>query len=60
MEKLDLRKKWKNLYQLRAGEMKIVDVPALSYLMVDGEGDPNSSQAFQEAVEALYSLSYTL
>ena len=60
MEKLDLRKKWKNLYQLRVGEMKIVDVPALSYLMVDGEGDPNTSQAFQEAVEALYSLSYTL
>jgi hypothetical protein len=60
MEKLDLKKKWKNLYQPRAGEMKIVDVPALSYLMVDGEGDPNKSQAFQEAVEALYSLSYTL
>ena len=60
MEKLDLKKKWKSLYQLRAGEMKIVDVPALSYLMVDGEDDPNKSQAFQEAVEALYSLSYTL
>jgi hypothetical protein len=28
--------------------------------MVNGEGDPNTSKAFQEAVEALYSLSYTL
>jgi hypothetical protein len=28
--------------------------------MVDGQGDPNTSQSFQEAVEALYSLSYTL
>ena len=28
--------------------------------MVDGEGDPNNSTAFQQAVEALYSLSYTL
>ena len=37
-----------------------MEVPPLSYLMVDGEGDPNNSPAFQEAVEALYSLSYTL
>jgi hypothetical protein len=28
--------------------------------MVDGEGDPNTSPAFQQAVEALYALSYTL
>jgi hypothetical protein len=28
--------------------------------MVDGEGDPNDSQAFQDAVEALFSISYTL
>ena len=28
--------------------------------MIDGEGDPNTSQSFQEAVEALFSLSYTL
>ena len=30
------------------------------YLMVDGQGDPNTSQAYQEAVGALYSVSYTL
>jgi hypothetical protein len=28
--------------------------------MADGQGDPNTSQAFQEAVEVLYALSYTL
>ena len=28
--------------------------------MVDGEGDPNTSKTFEEAIEALYSLSYTL
>jgi hypothetical protein len=37
-----------------------VTVPPLTYLMVDGEGDPNTSAAFQQAIEALYSLSYTL
>ena len=60
MEKLDLKKKWKQLYGAKAGAIVAVDVPPLTYLMVDGEGDPNTSQAFQEAVEALYSLSYTL
>lgn len=60
MEKLDLKKKWKHLYQPSQKEFTIVDVPSLTYLMVDGEGDPNKSQAFEQAVEALYSLSYTL
>jgi hypothetical protein len=60
MEKLDLKKQWKHLYQPPAGEITIVNVPPLTYLMVDGEGDPNKSKAFEQAVEALYSLSYTL
>lgn len=28
--------------------------------MLDGEGDPNTSQAFQDAIGVLYPLSYTL
>jgi hypothetical protein len=60
MKKLDLKKQWKELYGAKAGVIAAVDVPPLPYLMVDGEGDPNTSKAFQEAVEALYSLSYTL
>lgn len=60
MEKIDLKKQWKQLYQPKAGVVVVVDVPPLNYLMVDGEGDPNTSQSFQDAIEALYSLSYTL
>jgi hypothetical protein len=60
MEKLDLKKQWKHLYEAKPGALVAVDVPPLTYLMVDGEGDPNTSPAFQEAIEALYSLSYTL
>jgi hypothetical protein len=59
MQKLDLKKQWKHLYQPEPGVFTEVDVPSLTYLMVDGEGDPNSG-AFQQVVEALYSLSYTL
>jgi hypothetical protein len=60
MEKLDLKKKWKHLYQPPATKITTVDVAPLTYLMVDGEGDPNSSPCFVQAIEALYSLSYTL
>jgi hypothetical protein len=60
MEKLDLKKHWKYLYRPLATAVTVVDVPALTYLMVDGEGDPNSSAAFVQAIEALYSLSYAL
>src|SRR5271157_4888502 len=60
MGKIDLKKQWKDLYQPSGKEVTAVVVPELTYLMVDGRGDPNTSQSFSEAVEALYSLSYTL
>ncbi len=37
-----------------------MDVPPLTYIMVDGEGDPNTSQQYQDAIQVLYALSYTL
>jgi hypothetical protein len=39
---------------------EIVDVPEMHFLMVDGTGDPNKSLSYEEAVGALYALSYTL
>ena len=60
MEKIDFKKRLKHLYQPSAKEVVQVDVPTLNFLMVDGEGDPNTAQAYSEAVEALFTLSYTL
>jgi hypothetical protein len=60
MEKIDLKKQWKQLYGAKPGPIVAVDVPPLTYLMVNGEGDPNTAPAFGQAIEALYSLSYTL
>lgn len=57
--KIDLTRKFKDLYTAR-GEPAVVDVPELSFLMVDGHGDPNVVPDYAEAVEALYSVSYTL
>lgn len=59
MEKIDLKKELKHLYQASAKEVVQVEVPAFRFLMVDGEGNPNTSQEYAEAVEALFSVSYT-
>ena len=58
--KIDLKKEQKHLYAPSAKEVALVEVPAMDFLMADGAGDPNTSPDFQAAVEALYSLSYTL
>ncbi|KAA3656255.1 MAG: hypothetical protein DWQ10_15790 [Calditrichaeota bacterium] len=60
MEKIDFKKQLKHLYTPSKKHISEVDVPAMQYLMVDGVGDPNSSQEFQDAVEALYGMAYTL
>ena len=60
MEKIDLKKKLKQLYQPSAKQVVEVDVPAFQFLMIDGEGDPNTSQEYAQAVEALFSVSYTV
>ena len=60
MEKIDLLKTLKPLYQASAKEMALVDVPAMNFLMVDGEGDPNTAPAYSQAVEALFMVSYAL
>ena len=60
MGKVDLKKELKHLYQPSTKEVVRVNVPAMKYLMVDGEEDPNTSQAFKAAVEVLFPLSYTL
>jgi hypothetical protein len=59
MSKLDLKRELKHLYQASAKEVVEVDVPAMRFLMIDGEGDPNTSPAYVAAVEALFSVSYT-
>lgn len=60
MLKLDFIKEHRDLYTASAVEPSLVQVPALNFLMVLGQGDPNTSLRYQEAVEALFSLSYTL
>lgn len=60
MPKLDLKREFREFYNPSAKECVVVDVPELQFLMIDGSGDPNTSVAYREALEALYAMSYTL
>jgi hypothetical protein len=58
MSKTDVRKTL-DAYQCDKGRFRILDVPDLTYLMIDGAGAPGSA-AFAEAIETLYPVAYTL
>ncbi len=58
MDKIDLKLDMKLLYQASAKAVVQVDVPTLNFLMIDGVGDPNTSSAYSQAVEALCAVSY--
>lgn len=53
-------KKTLDAYRAKRGELRVVEVPPLQYLTIDGAGDPNTSPAYVEAVSALFPLAYTL
>lgn len=58
--KMDYKKEYKDLY-LPKTEPCVIDVPAICFIMVDGEGNPNTEGGeYQQAVELLYGLSYSI
>jgi hypothetical protein len=58
--KIDFKKELRSLYRPSAKTFSIVDIPEMSFLMIDGHGNPNTSPGYQAAVEALYGLAYTI
>jgi len=56
---IDYKKTEKDLYQPKTTP-SIIDVPEISYIAVDGKGDPNTSEEYATAIEVLYGLSYTI
>src|SRR5688500_11773062 len=62
MAKIDYKKTLKDLYLPSSRKVVEVDVPSMNYLMVDGAGepDPDTNPQYAQAVEALFSVSYTI
>jgi hypothetical protein len=53
-------KKTLDCYRAEHNTFRIVDVPPMQYLMVDGHGDPNTAPEYAEALAALYPVAYKL
>ena len=58
MVKYDFKKEKKDLYYPSDKKVSVVDVPRMKFLMIDGKGDPNTSQEYQDAMETLFPVSY--
>lgn len=59
MEKKDYKKEYKDLYMPK-NTPSVIDVPEMIFIMIDGKGDPNSSKEYENAMNVLYGLSYTI
>jgi len=59
MSKTDFKKTLGHLYN-PPRTFATVEVPDMQFLMIDGHGDPNTAQEYQDAVEALYAVAYKL
>jgi hypothetical protein len=56
---IDLKRTYRDHYTATA-RPAIVDVPARPCLMIDGSGDPNTSQEYVDAISSLYPIAYGL
>ncbi|MEI6499195.1 MAG: GyrI-like domain-containing protein [bacterium] len=60
MKKIDYKKDLKNFYSPSVKNVEHVVLPAMNFLMIDGKGDPNTSEEFKAAIETLYPVAYTI
>jgi len=56
---VDYKKTEKEFYQPKTTP-SIIDVPEMTFIVVEGIGDPNTSDAYKVALEILYGLSYSI
>ena len=60
MEKLDYKKEFKEFYNPKSTPSAI-DIPEMKFIQVDGRGNPNDEGGqYQQALELLYALTYTI
>lgn len=60
MDKLDYKKEFKELYCPKTLP-SVIEVPEMKFIQVDGRGNPNEEGGdYQQALELLYALSYTI
>lgn len=58
MDKLDYKKEYKDLYMPKKKPV-LIEVPEMTFFMVDGKGEPGGDN-YQQAMELLYAFSFTI
>jgi hypothetical protein len=56
--KIDFKRELREFYRATEDE-RFVEVPEMAFAMIDGHGDPNVVPEYRDAVQALYTVSYT-
>src|SRR5579864_3006569 len=56
--KIDLKHELRELY-LPGRKPQLIDVPEMAFIMIDGQGDPNTAPDYRDAIEALFAVAYT-
>ncbi|WP_200809089.1 GyrI-like domain-containing protein [Demequina sp. NBRC 110051] len=59
VDKVDLKRSLDS-YRARYGQFRVLTVPPMRYLALDGYGDPNTSALYADTVASLYSLAYAV
>lgn len=60
MEKYDVNRARKDLYAPGSRDFSLIDVPAMRYLCVTGQGNPGTAAAYTGALEALCAVAFTV
>ena len=60
MTKVDFKKDLKHLYAPGKSDFVVVQVPPMSFLQIDGHGDPNMAAEYKAAVEALFAAAFKI
>jgi hypothetical protein len=58
---MDMKYEWRKVekeYYLPKTKPTLIKIKPMKFFIVDGKGDPNTSQDFKNAIETLYGLSY--
>ncbi|MDL2341958.1 MAG: GyrI-like domain-containing protein [Patescibacteria group bacterium] len=60
MAKVDYKQQFKHLYSGRVDRPVVVQVPKMNFISINGRGDPNTSQAYHDAIQTLYPVAYAI
>jgi len=58
--KLDLKKAQKDIFNVKEHEYKKVTCPRSYYIALDGKGDPNNNEEYENIVGTLYKMAYSI